>query len=90
MLLAAGAGASAQTAVPRPGASAARLIPAASLSLPGDVDSNSPAVWALVDGQQVLHVLTSTAGTDKHAGAVARFFMGGVSTHLIEFTYRVW
>jgi hypothetical protein len=34
--------------------------------------------------------LAEGTGTDKHAGAVARFFMGGVSTHLIDFTYRVW
>ena len=28
----------------------ARLIPASPLQLPGDIDSNNPAVWSLVDG----------------------------------------
>lgn len=40
----------------------AELIPAPRLSLSGDVDSNSPVVWERIEGQSILHVLTSTAG----------------------------
>ena len=39
-----------------------KLSPAAMMRFVGDVDSNSPALWDLVDGQRLLHVLTSTAG----------------------------
>jgi hypothetical protein len=39
------------------------LVPAPALTLPGGVDSNSPAVWDLVDGVMTLRVLTSFAGT---------------------------
>jgi len=38
------------------------LTPASPLSLTGGVDSNSPAVWDLVDGQRLFHVLTSIDG----------------------------
>ena len=38
------------------------LSPAPVMTLPGSVDSNSPAVWDLVDGVTTLHVLTSFAG----------------------------
>jgi hypothetical protein len=40
----------------------AALVPTQPVRLAGDVDSNSPAVWSLVDGRQALHVLTSVAG----------------------------
>ena len=40
----------------------ATLVEAAPLALPGAVDSNSPAVWELVTGQRLLHVLTSFGG----------------------------
>ncbi len=38
------------------------LLPAPTLRLTGSVDANSPAVWDLVEGRPLLHVLTSTAG----------------------------
>jgi hypothetical protein len=50
--------ASAQTVV----APAVTLVPATSVTLPGGVDSNSPAVWDSVDGVETLQVLTSIAG----------------------------
>jgi hypothetical protein len=43
------------------------LVPAPAISLPGSVDSNSPAVWDLVDGVRTLHVLTSFAGAPSLA-----------------------
>ncbi|HZI79984.1 MAG TPA: hypothetical protein VFD69_10760 [Vicinamibacterales bacterium] len=38
------------------------LTPAPAISLPGGVDSNSPAVWDRVDGVETLQVVTSFAG----------------------------
>lgn len=43
------------------------LTPAPALSLPGNVDSNSPAVWDLVDGVMTLRVMTSFAGAPSLA-----------------------
>jgi hypothetical protein len=40
----------------------AMLQKAPTLRLTGSVDSNSPAVWDLVNGVQTLHVMTSVAG----------------------------
>lgn len=68
---------SAQTSVP-PGpwsisatsAFTATLVPAASLRFRGEADSNSPAVWELVDGLNTLFVLTSINGSPSlSAGA---------------------
>lgn len=41
--------------------------PAAELRFSGEVDSNSPALWDLVDGEPRLHVFTSSAGTTRRA-----------------------
>jgi hypothetical protein len=41
---------------------AVTLVPATALALTGGVDSNSPAVWGLVDGVETLQVVTSIAG----------------------------
>ena len=49
---------------PRP---KAVLIPAPTLKLPGDVDSNSPALWTELFGRPVLHVLTSMAGAPSRS-----------------------
>lgn len=49
---------------PRP---KAVLIPAPPLTLPGDVDSNSPAVWSEIFGRPALYVLTSIAGTPSRS-----------------------
>lgn len=43
------------------------LVPAEPLELTGAVDSNSPAVWDLVAGQQTMVVLTSFAGRPSRA-----------------------
>ncbi|MEW6322829.1 MAG: hypothetical protein AB1635_17295 [Acidobacteriota bacterium] len=45
----------------------ATLSPAPALSLAGDADSNSPAVWELFRGQPVLFVLTSVAGQAQNS-----------------------
>jgi hypothetical protein len=45
-----------------PAAPRVTLTPAPAISLPGGVDSNSPAVWDLVDGVETLQVVTSIAG----------------------------
>jgi hypothetical protein len=41
-----------------------RILPAPELRLTGQVDSNSPAIWDLVEGEPRLHVFTSSAGID--------------------------
>jgi len=43
------------------------LRPAPPISLPGEVDSNSPAVWDRVDGRTQLFVMTSFAGRAHRA-----------------------
>lgn len=57
-----------------PGVPSAALAPASAIRLPGlrdaptgPVDSNSPLVWTLTDGDLVLHVLTSIDGHASHA-----------------------
>ena len=52
----------AQTRTPK-----ARLAAAPKVKLTGDVDSNSPSIWESIDGQPLLHVLTSTAGLPSMA-----------------------
>ena len=48
----------------------ARLVPAALLRLPAEADSNSPAVWDLVNGVERLFVFTSAGGRSvRHFGA---------------------
>jgi hypothetical protein len=54
--------AAALTAEAQTPAPSVSLAPAPPITLPGGVDSNSPAVWDLVDGVETLQVLTSTAG----------------------------
>lgn len=43
------------------------LVPTSYLRLPGEVDSNSPAVWDLVQGRPLLHVMTSIRGVPSTA-----------------------
>lgn len=45
-----------------PATPAVQLVSASPLALPAPADSNSPAVWDLIDGQPRLVVLTSIAG----------------------------
>ncbi|MDH4065378.1 MAG: hypothetical protein OEW19_13345, partial [Acidobacteriota bacterium] len=46
------------------------------LRLPGDVDSNSPAIWDLLEGQHVLTVFTSFAGQASLASGTRIARMG--------------
>jgi hypothetical protein len=67
------------------------LVPAEPLELTGAVDSNSPAVWDLVGGQETMVVLISFAGRTSRAFGILdapestfvcntnnRYFVGGV------------
>ncbi|MGH9384267.1 MAG: hypothetical protein ACRD2N_08300 [Vicinamibacterales bacterium] len=45
----------------------ATLVAAPLLTLPGEVDSNSPAIWDVEDGQRRLYVMTSFAGAPNIA-----------------------
>src|SRR5688572_27816246 len=49
----------------------ARLIPASRLQLPGDVDSNIPTIWSLVDGQRRVFVISSWGGVPTRASGPA-------------------
>ncbi|MGE3840603.1 MAG: hypothetical protein AB7I50_03375 [Vicinamibacterales bacterium] len=44
--------------------------------LPGSADSNSPAVWSLVDGRPLLHIFTSFAGKPNRSEGVLFTRMG--------------
>lgn len=57
----------------------ATLTPAPQIHLPGPVDSNSPAVWELDGGRQVLHVLTSVNGAPSLATGPAVARMGAAT-----------
>jgi hypothetical protein len=56
----------AATSVPR-----ASLTPASAMTLPGGVDSNSPAIWNLEDGERRLFVMTSFDGIPRIASGTA-------------------
>src|SRR5688500_9831124 len=49
----------------------ARLIPASRLQLPGDIDSNNPAIWSLVDGVHRLFVISSWGGIPTRSSGTA-------------------
>ena len=83
----AAASAAAQTHVP-----SVTLTPAPAITLPGDVDSNSPAVWDRVDGVPTLQVVTSFAGVPSLASG-SRLSRMGASSPLSFVThpgYGVW
>ena len=65
-LVAAGSAASgrvaAQVVVQAAGQPYAALLPASTITFPNETDSNSPALWELVDGQWTLALLNSVAG----------------------------
>lgn len=48
----------------------AQLVRAVPVELPGQIDSNSPAVWEIVDGTPTLIVLTSVAGQPHRAAGI--------------------
>ncbi len=60
------------------------LVAAPLLTLPGDVDSNSPAIWDLEDGQRTLYVMTSFAGEPHIAEGRSIELLG--KTEAIEFS----
>ncbi|HEX7282776.1 MAG TPA: hypothetical protein VF239_12015 [Vicinamibacterales bacterium] len=47
------------------------LTPASTVTLPGVVDSNSPVMWELEDGERKLFVMTSADGIPKLASGVS-------------------
>ena len=55
-------GTACQAGAQTPAVPSVTLAPAPAISLTGEVDSNSPAVWDLVDGVETLQVVTSIAG----------------------------
>jgi hypothetical protein len=61
----------AQAASPR-----AQLRPAPGIVLPGEADSNSPAVWEIVAGRPLLHVMTSAAGMPSIASGTSLTRLG--------------
>lgn len=70
----------------------ARLTPAAALTLPGAVDSNSPVMWNLEDGQDRIFVMTSSDGIPKISAGAALNRLGPASEVTIEPHpgYGVW
>lgn len=59
--------AGAQEPPPQPPRPRVELLAADPLDLSGDVDSNSPVMWAPIDGLPSLRVFTSTAGVPSVA-----------------------
>ena len=57
---------------------------APTLSLPGEVDSNSPAVWELVNGQRRLFVMTSINGRPNAASGLTLSALGATRPVVIE------
>ena len=53
------------------------LRAAPALELPGEVDSNSPAVWDLVGGRNLLFVMTSMSGQPRRAWGRDLTSLGG-------------
>src|SRR5262245_21964199 len=49
----------------------AELHPATGIILPGEVDSNSPAIWDTVAGRPLLHVMTSANGMPSIASGTS-------------------
>jgi hypothetical protein len=62
----------------------ATLIAAPLLTLPGEVDSNSPAIWDFEDGRRTLYVMTSFAGAPHIAEGRSLDQLG--KTEAIEFS----
>ena len=57
----------------------ATLSPASTVLLPGTVDSNSPAMWDLDEGQQRLFVFTSSDGEARLSSGMALERLGSVA-----------
>jgi hypothetical protein len=54
-----------------PGSPHVELARTTALALPGEVDSNSPAVWDTVGGRRLLHVMTSSNGVPSTASGTS-------------------
>ena len=78
---------SAAAALPR-----ATLISAPEITLPGAVDSNSPVVWDLEDGQRKVFVLTSHSGVPSLSSGSEIARLGGTTEVSLEPYpgYGVW
>src|SRR5688572_27603583 len=76
-------------AVPIPRAT---LMSAPLIMLPGDVDSNSPVMWDLDDGQRKMFALTSHSGKPSISSGTEIERMGGTTevTLLPHPGYGVW
>ena len=68
------------------------LVPAPAITLPGAVDSNSPVLWDLEDGQRKMFVLTSHAGVPSVSSGseVARLGATSAVTLTPHPGYGVW
>ena len=68
------------------------LTPANDLSLPGDVDSNSPLIWDWEDGQRRLFVMTSHSGEPRVASgpSVERLSQAADISLMPHPGYGVW
>ncbi len=55
------------------------LTPAPAIALPGSVDSNSPVVWDLEDGQRRMFVMTSHSGVPSVSSGPTVERLGGTS-----------
>lgn len=76
-------------AAPTPRAS---LAAASVMTLPGNVDSNSPVMWDLEDGQRKMFVMTSHSGVPSRASGLALDRLSGTSeiSLLPHPGYGVW
>ena len=70
----------------------ASLIPAQAISLPGAVDSNSPVMWDLEDGQRRMFVMTSHSGVPAVAsGSVIERLSDAAPVEILPHPgYGVW
>ena len=78
---------SAAAATPR-----ATLIAAPAITLPGSVDSNSPVMWELEDGQRRMIVLTSHSGIPSRSSGLEIDRLGGTTAVSLDPHpgYGVW
>jgi hypothetical protein len=68
-----------------------QLLSASPLALPAPADSNSPAVWDLIDGQPRLVVLTSIAGLPSRSEGRSLLRLGDAEPVAVEGTvHGVW
>jgi hypothetical protein len=70
----------------------ARLVSAPRVSLPGDIDSNSPAVWDTIDGVSRLFVISSWGGIPvRYSGSsIASLRNDGRIVYTTEPGHGVW